>query len=352
MSVDQHADDLLPLRVVALGGGHGLSASLSALRLVASDLTAVVTVADDGGSSGRLRAELPILPPGDLRMALSALAGERDQPGSYGGAAGAGTTRAPGGDWTTAFQHRIGGAGSLAGHPVGNLLLAGLMDHLRDPVAALDLAGRLLGARGRVLPMSCEPLRLTADVRTPDGRRFSIVGQHEVASTPGQVERVGLAPTNAPACPQALQAIADADVIVLGPGSWYSSVLPHLLLPQLREALSATAARIVVTLNLVPQEGETDGWAPEEHLRVLRDYAPALRVATVLAEARAVPDVAALEGAVAEFGASLVMAAVAESSDPARHDPVLLARAYRTLFMSAGPLAPTMRASAKGELWP
>lgn len=323
------------MKVVALGGGHGLSASLSALRDVVRDLVAIVTVADDGGSSGRIRAELPILPPGDLRMALAALAAEDD------------------GDWVSAFQHRIGGDGTLAGHPVGNLLITGLMDHLGDPVAALALAGRILGARGRVLPMSAQPLQLIADVRAPDGQIVQIVGQHQVAVHPGHVQRVGLLPRDARACPEALEAIESADAIVLGPGSWYSSVIPHLLVPELNDALRAARGRIIVTLNLVQQAGETDGFSPQEHVRVLRDYAPDLRIDTVLAETRAVPDVAALELAVAQCGASLVLASVADPADHARHERAALATAYRAVLSSAGPLAAVAAdATSRGHVWP
>ncbi len=140
-------------RVVALGGGHGLHAMLSALVLLDVDITAVVTVADDGGSSGRLRREVPgIVPPGDLRMALAALA-EPDPSGLL---------------WTKTFQHRFQGQGALAGHPVGNVVLVGLSQVLGDPVAALDAAGELLGARGRVLPMACEPLDFVAQVQGLD----------------------------------------------------------------------------------------------------------------------------------------------------------------------------------------
>src|SRR4051812_32302430 len=160
-------------RVVAFGGGHGLSASLAALRQVAGDLTAVVTVADDGGSSGRLRSELGALPPGDLRMALAALAGEDE----WGRA------------WAALAQHRFEGSGSLAGHPVGNLIITALADQLGDPVAALDMMGRLLGAAGRVLPLATQPLEIVADVVGLDdddpGAASEVRGQVAVATTSG-----------------------------------------------------------------------------------------------------------------------------------------------------------------------
>jgi uncharacterized cofD-like protein len=312
------------LKVVALGGGHGLAVSLAALRQLTAHITAVVTVADDGGSSGRIRSQLPVLPPGDLRMALSALAG---------GAPGA----AP--EWTEAFQHRLGGSGDLAGHPVGNLLLTGLMDSLGDPIAALDLVGALLRCTGRVLPMSCEPLDLVARVVDASGAERTVRGQHNVAIAPGAVQTASLLPPDARACPQALSAIADADVVVLGPGSWYSSVVPHLLLPDLLDALRRTSARIVVTLNLVPQAGETDGFSAAKHVQVLRRYAPGLHIDTVLADGGAVADSVGLAEAAAQCGAELVLTSVAAHDDPARHDPFLLADAYRAVF--ARPPAPT-----------
>ncbi|MCU1689502.1 MAG: hypothetical protein JWN20_1430 [Jatrophihabitantaceae bacterium] len=311
------------LKVVALGGGHGLSVSLGALRRLTAHVTAVVTVADDGGSSGRIRSQLPVLPPGDLRMALAALAGDVDG--------------AP--EWADAFQHRLGGDGDLAGHPVGNLLLTGLMESMGDPVAALAIAARLLGCTGRVLPMSCQPLDLVARVADRFGDERTVRGQHNVAIAPGTLRAVSLLPPDARACPEALDAIAEADVVVLGPGSWYSSVLPHLLLPELLDALRETPARIVVTLNLVPQSGETDGFSPAKHVRVLRRYAPGLHIDTVLADGGAVADTVGLAEAAAQCGAELVLTSVAAHDDPARHDPLLLADAYRGVF--SRPLAPT-----------
>ena len=317
--------------MVALGGGHGLFASLSALRRVTPHLTAVVTVADDGGSSGRLRAELGQLPPGDLRMALSALA--RDD--------------AWGSTWTTLLQHRFGGQGPLAGHAVGNLVLAGLTECTGDPVAALDLAGRLVGACGRVLPMSTAPLEIVADVAglDPDDprRRTQVVGQVAVATTPGRVEAVRLRPQDPPACEQSVRAVLDADWVVLGPGSWYTSVLPHLLVPELRAALVATSARRLVCLNLAAQVGETDGLTPSDHLAVLRAHAPDLRLDVVLGDEQAVGDAAGLGHAVADAGARLVLAPVALGDGTPRHSPDRLAAAYAQV------LRPTSDARTHGS---
>jgi uncharacterized cofD-like protein len=310
-------------RVVAFGGGHGLAASLSALRQVTPELTAVVTVADDGGSSGRLRAELGTLPPGDLRMALAALAAD-DATAQV---------------WASLAQHRFAGDGSLSGHAVGNLLITALTELLGDPVAALDCVATLLRAAGRVLPLATDPLEIVADVvgLDPDdpGAAVEVRGQVAVATTPGRVVAVRVEPAKPPACPQAVEAVLDAEWAVLGPGSWFTSVIPHLLVPQMAKALSATSARRVVALNLSPQPGETDGFSPETHLEVLAAHAPDLRVDVVIADAGAVgDDDAELREAAAGFGAELVVASVARDDGTPRHDPERLAAVYREIFGS------------------
>jgi uncharacterized cofD-like protein len=309
-----------PPRVVALGGGHGLAASLAALRRLTPDVTAVVTVADDGGSSGRLRRELGALPPGDLRMALAALAGDDDW----------------GRTWAAVLQHRFGGTGALAGHPVGNLLLTGLAEQLGDPVPALDMIARMIGAVGRVLPMSPRPLEIAARVSglddTDPDRVYRIRGQVAVATTVGRVESVSLVPPTPPACPEAVAAVDAADLVVLGPGSWFTSVLPHLLVPDLLEALVGTTARRVVALNLAAQPGETTGFSPQQYLKVLVAHAPRLRVDAVVADTDAVPDPHGLMSDVAALGARLVLTSVAAGDGTARHDPERLAAAYGTVL--------------------
>jgi len=313
-------------RVVALGGGHGLAASLQALRRVTPHLTAVVTVADDGGSSGRLRTELGALPPGDMRMALSALAGESPQSHS----------------WERLVQHRFTGAGPLAGHAVGNLVLAGLAQTTSDPVTALDLVGRLLETVGRVLPMSCEPLEIVADVvgLDPDDPTATraVIGQVAVATTPGRVAAVRLHPVDPPACAEATRAVLDADWVVLGPGSWFTSVLPHLLVPGLREALASTKARRLVALNLAEQAGETDGFSPEAHLEVLGAHAPEFALDVVLADVDVVVDARGLITAAKAAGGRLELARVARGDGTPRHDPGRLADAYaRVMGVATGP---------------
>jgi uncharacterized cofD-like protein len=317
------------LKAVALGGGHGLAASLRALRRVTGDLTAIVTVADDGGSSGRLRRDFGVLPPGDLRMALAALCGDDDW----------GTT------WSKVVQHRFGGDCELAGHAVGNLLIVALWDLLGDTVAGLDWVGRLLGTGGRVLPMAAVPLDIVAEVLGADPSRpdevTTIRGQEECATTPGQVQSITLLPADPPAVPEAVRAVLEADWVVFGPGSWFTSVLPHLLVPELAAALHVTKARRLLVLNLAAQPGETEGFSPHKHLEVLAGHAPALTVDVVLADTRACEagSLADLEKAAAVLGARLVIADLAVADGTPRHDPRLLGGMYAQIFQegSGGP---------------
>ncbi len=297
--------------VVALGGGHGLAASLSALRTLTPRLTGIVTVADNGGSSGRLREELGILPPGDLRMALAALCADD----------------AWGRQWADVLQHRFASDGALHGHAVGNLLIAAIWDRLGDHVAGLDLVGELLGAQGRVLPMAAVPLDIEAEAHldsAPD--RVSIVrGQVQVASVRGQVLSVRLDPQDPPACPEAVAAVESADWVVVGPGSWFTSVMPNLLVPRLRRALVETPARRVLVLNLQEQAGETEGLSPTDHLEVLAAHAPDLRLDVVLADRRQVDDSGVLEAAADRLGATVVAGDLAHAGAPDQHDPLRLA---------------------------
>jgi uncharacterized cofD-like protein len=340
-------DALAGPKIVALGGGHGLAASLSALRRMAGRLTAVVTVADDGGSSGRLRRDFGVLPPGDLRMALAALCGDDDW----------------GRTWARVLQHRFSG-GDLHNHAAGNLLIVALWDllgghygaarrQLADGTASasdhliegLDWVGRLLGARGRVLPMALVPMNIEALVgstrRSANGRREirTVSGQHAVATVEGDVIAVGLNPPDPPACPDTLAAIAEAEWVVMGPGSWFSSVIPHLLVPELRNALVATPALRAVTLNLTPEGGETSDFTPEMHLEVLGAYAPDLRIDVVVADRGSVPDEALLRRVAAEMGAELVVADVAAPDGSPRHDPELLGGTFAQT-LGRGRIAP------------
>ncbi|MDU0315836.1 uridine diphosphate-N-acetylglucosamine-binding protein YvcK [Phycicoccus sp. M110.8] len=328
--------------VVALGGGHGLAASLEALKLVTDDITAVVTVADNGGSSGRLREEFGVLPPGDLRMAVTALCDDTEW----------------GHIWRDVLQHRFQGTGPLAGHALGNLLITALWDLHDDPVTGLDLVGRLLNARGRVLPMAAVPLEITAQVAGLEpaadragvgtdgiptepgaGTATEVVttvrGQVAVARTRGTVRSIALEPADPPAAPATVEAVLDADWVILGPGSWFTSVMPHLMVPALREALHDTTARRCLTLNL-EHSGETAGISAAGQLEVLADHAPRMRFDVVLADPGAVDDEEGLRATAGRLGAELVLAPVARRGAPGQHDSLRLAAAYRDVFGSRG----------------
>jgi uncharacterized cofD-like protein len=306
--------------VVALGGGHGLASSLRALRLLTDQITAVVTVADDGGSSGRLREEFGVLPPGDLRMALAALCDDTEW----------------GHQWRDLLQHRFAGGGPLGGHAVGNLLIVSLWDLLGDTVGGLDLVGRLLNAHGRVLPMAAVPLNIEANVLGADPQEsFEITtvhGQAAVATTQGRVLSVRLNPQAPPACDEAVAAIHAADWVILGPGSWFTSVIPHLLVPGIRDALISTRAKRVLTLNLVMQTFETVGFSAKNHLEVLAAHAPELRLDYVLADPAIVDDEVLLRRVAADLGAELVIASVGDREIPGNHDSLRLAAAYRDII--------------------
>ena len=319
-----------PLRVVAMGGGHGLGATLAALRCAEPavpgglEITAVVTVADNGGSSGRLRRDRPVLPPGDLRMALVSLLDPEPPDG-------------PGARWARLLQHRFGPPGELTGHPLGNLALLAAWEQAPDPVAGLDELAGLLGVRGRVLPACSVPLDIAADVQGRRGRSVVTVrGQAEVALVRGRMRRVWLEPPDPPACPAAVAAVRAADWVLLGPGSWFTSVLPHLLVPGLREAVTAGPARVLVSLNLDPRADETADYPAAEHLAVLREHAPALRPAVVLADPATAgppdsPDRAALAAACGAAGSRLAIADLAardgSGAVAAHHDTTRYARA-------------------------
>jgi len=250
-------------RVVALGGGHGLAATLQAARRYASDIRAIVSVADDGGSSGRLRAALGIPAPGDLRRCLVAL-GDAD------------------GVWARAFEHRFA-EGDLEGHAVGNLVIAGLTAALGDFRLALDEAGRLVGATGDVIPATAEPVDLKAEV---DGGA-SLEGQVRVSNADAPITRVSLVPPDPAAPPEALAAIAAADQVVIGPGSLFSSVLAVVAVPAIADALAVTRATKIYVCNLRPEAHETEDYDAARHLAALRAHG--LKVDVVLHDPEAMP---------------------------------------------------------------
>jgi len=299
-------------KVVALGGGHGLAATLTALRQVTQEITAIVTVADNGGSSGRLREEFPIFPPGDLRMALAALCSDDEW----------------GRTWAEIMQHRFVSDGELNGHAMGNLLLASMWNAGDDPVVALDRVGELLKVIGRVLPMASVALDIEGTFTTSTGR-IVVRGQKEVATAKGHIESLRIIPEDPDARPEALAAIADADWITMGPGSWFSSVIPHLLVPTQLEALKATNAKKILILNLDAsarsQGEEFAGSTPEQHLEFFHRYAPGLKVDYCLVDQSVVRDEAALRETASTLGSEIVIADIRKAPGSIHHDAEKLA---------------------------
>lgn len=305
------------LAVVALGGGHGLAASLRALRRVTPHLTAVVGVSDDGGSSGRLRDEFAVVPPGDLRMALAALCGD-DEWGST---------------WARVLQHRFSSSGQLNGHSLGNLLITALWEETGDVVSGLDWVARLLDAKGKVLPLCIEPLEIVAQVKTKLGASEEVRGQVQVATTPHEIQSIALQPENPAVCQQAVAAVRAADAIVLGPGSWYTSVLTHFQVPEMSQALHESTAMRILILNLRPQAGETDGYSATRYLEVLANSYPNFRVDVVLADPDHVGDAPELERIAKVAGARIEWARVANSVGAVdQHAPESLASAFTSIF--------------------
>lgn len=235
-------------RIVAIGGGTGLPALLSGLKSYTDNLTAVVTVADDGGSSGRLREDLNILPPGDLRNCLVSLAETEPLMAKL-------------------FQHRFKSRGGLAGHSFGNLFIAALTEITGDFGEAVRASSKVLAISGQVLPVTFDDVSLSAVLA--GGRR--VQGESKISAAGGRIEKLMLEPAGARANPEVLQAIAKADAIVLGPGSLYTSILPNLLVPGVAKAIERSGAIKILACNVMTQPGETDGFAASQHLQALQD---------------------------------------------------------------------------------
>ncbi|MHB8438691.1 MAG: gluconeogenesis factor YvcK family protein [Acidimicrobiales bacterium] len=281
------------MKVVAIGGGHGLAATLQAVRTFASSITAVVSVADDGGSSGLLREQLGIVPPGDLRKCLVALAD-------------------PDSALAQAFERRYGDG---EGHPLGNLVIAGLVEATGELQRALDEAARLVGACGRVVPASAIPVVLMAHSDSGD-----TVGQSAVRRTTG-IRRVSLIPADAPASPAALDALGDADLVVLGPGSLFTSVIAAISVPDVAQAVRDSPGVRVYVANLQSEPAETEGLDVTDHVEALMAHG-------------VTPDAVLADPEGLELGyppVKVQLHALRSGLGPGGHDPQRLAKALAGL---------------------
>ena len=241
-------------RIVAIGGGHGLSTLLRGLKNYTSKLTAIVTVADDGGSSGRLRETLGILPPGDIRNCLAALSNDEQM-------------------LTQLFRYRFSGAGGLDGHSFGNLFITALADITGSFESAVAESGKVLSVSGRVLPSTLHDVKLVADMVIPNSlNQVRVEGESRIPKMAGRVRRVWLEPNDAPAFPPTLKEVLSADMIVVGPGSLYTSLLPNLLVKDLLGAITASRALKVYVCNIATQAGETDVYTCYDHIHALDEH--------------------------------------------------------------------------------
>lgn len=322
-------------RIVALGGGTGLPVVLRGLRAALSEaggtgpqgaverdrLTAIVTMADDGGSSGRLRRAYGVRPPGDIRKCLLALSERADTLAGL-------------------FGYRFAGDGEMSGHSLGNLILTALSHMENGFEQAVERAGDILGVSGRVLPATLEAVGIEAEFE--DGTR--ILGESKIAGAARGIRRIRLRPGTARPLPHALQAIAAADCVVIGPGSLYTSLVPVLLVRGLAEAVAASGARVILVMNLMTEPGETDGYRAADHLRALRAHVPDLPVHDVILNRAPLPEqvrqryaaqsshpIPAESGPLEALGCRVCVTDVLASGAEVRHDGPRLARAILDL---------------------
>ena len=319
------------LKVVAIGGGTGLPSVLRGLKAYTSNITAIVTVADDGGSSGKLRRELGVIPPGDLRNNIAALANDEDL-------------------MTQLFQYRFANGG-LEGHSFGNLFLTALAGITGDMDRAVAETARVLAIEGRVLPATLHNVTLAAEVRLPgEAQLRRVVGESRIPEAGGQIERVYLQPDSARAYPEAIRAILSAELIVIGPGSLFTSILPNLLVNGITEAIRASSAYCVYVCNVATQPGETDGFTVADHVLALEKHIGRGVLDAVLAN-NSYPSKNAgerthyVQSAPADHPITKRYAVhltdLTDPQRPWRHDPTKLARALLRLYQEAAHQSPT-----------
>lgn len=314
-------------RVVAIGGGNGLASLLRGIKAHTNNITAIVTVADDGGSSGELRRSLGVLPPGDIRNCLAALSDDEELT-------------------TQLFKYRFGEGAGLNGHSLGNLLITALAEITGSFEEGVAESGRVLAVRGKVLPSTLHDVRLVADLRQPERNRdIQVKGESNIPTTPGRVQRVWLEPNNPQAYPLALQAILSADLILVGPGSLFTSLLPNLLVPDIAAALRASRGYKFYVCNVATQLGETDHLSSYDHVRTIERHLGDWIFDLVLcnnrevgglpAEVEMVLPIPRLEEEYTVYSADLV-----DAEQPWRHDSKKLAQVVMDLYYErTGPLS-------------
>jgi uncharacterized cofD-like protein len=313
-------------RIVSIGGGTGLSVLLRGLKFFTHNLTALVTVADDGGSSGELRKSLGILPPGDIRACLAALSDDEEL-------------------MTQLFQYRFGKNAGINGHALGNLLISALSDITGSFENAVAESGQVLAIHGKVLPSTLHDVKLVAEIKLPERiKEIKVIGESQISKTGGTIKRVWLDPGNPLPYPPAVQSILSADLIVVGPGSLYSSVLPNLLVPDLAEAIRVSKALKFYICNVANQKGETDGYKIMDYIRAIEKHFQNQHFDIIICNndfksklPKGVEWVVA--DAQLEEQYSVYFAPLADRDNPWRHDSQLLAETILDLYFErTGPL--------------
>jgi uncharacterized cofD-like protein len=324
----QNANANGSLKLVAIGGGTGLSTMLAGLKhfvgarseeIWIDSLSAIVTVSDDGGSSGRLRDELQMLPPGDIRNCMIALSEDSTL-------------------LARLFRYRFRGSGDLGGHSFGNLFLAALTDVTGDFVEAVRLSSEVLASKGHIFPATINDVRLVAELE--DGRE--VHGETQITAAHSRIRRLRLVPEECLPLPEALAAIRAADVITIGPGSLYTSIIPNLIVSSVAEAIGDAGATKIFIANLMTQPGETDGYGVREHLATVRNYAPQIHFDYTVINDRAISSeqakTYAADGAVqvllekttdanaCDAGIEVVCADLLDDGEMVRHNSERLAR--------------------------
>jgi uncharacterized cofD-like protein len=312
-------------RIVAIGGGHGLATLLRGLKLHTGNLTAVVTVADDGGSSGRLRESFGILPPGDIRNCLAALSNDEDMLAQL-------------------FQYRFSGSPDLDGHSFGNLFITALADITGSFEDAVVESGRVLSVNGRVLPSTLHDVKLVASMELSDSHhQVRVEGESKIPAMAGKVRRVWLEPDNAPAFPPVIKAILNADVIVVGPGSLYTSILPNLLVHDLLSAMQISRAVKIYVCNIATQSGETDSFTCHDHIRSMEDHIGEDLFDVILCNNNYTGEIGSSQWVRADqktlSDSRAYCTDLVDDEHPWRHDSLKLAQAIKDLFNErTGPL--------------
>lgn len=312
-------------RIVVIGGGTGLTSILRGLKSYSRNITAIVTVADDGGSSGEIRKSIGILPPGDLRNCLAALSNDEEM-------------------MTQLFQYRFASGAGLNGHSLGNLLITALTEITGSFEAAITESAQVLAVQGSVLPATLKNINLVAEVELPDEKvTVHIKGESEISHIGGKVRRVWLDPANPASYPPTIQAILGADLILVGPGSLYTSIIANLLVPDLVEAIKASRAYKFYICNIATQKGETEGYSCEDHLRAIERHAGSRLFDVVLANNRfesQMPE--GVQWVKVEDGDKhhhIYQADFVDAENPWRHNPAKVAKTIIDLYMErTGPL--------------